>query len=109
MKTYTGTALVTLLIILIGCGSSESKKVDNFLDDYEKVVVKWEKAIEDGVFDEDDADDMNKTIETMEKDAQELKKVTRWSSDQQQRYADLSERIMDAVFKSIEFQGGFQF
>ena len=109
MKTFTYALLTVLLILLIGCSSSESRKVDNFLDDYEKVVVKWEKSIEDGEFDEDDADEMNKTIEAMEKDAQELKKVTKWSKDQQQRYADLSERIMDAVFKSIQYHGGFSF
>jgi hypothetical protein len=109
MKSITYTSVIALLILLIGCGSSEAKKVDNFLDDYENVVVKWEKAIEDGEFDEDDADEMNKTIETMEQDAQELRKVTKWSKDQQQRYADLSERIMDAVFKSIQYQGGFSF
>lgn len=109
MRTLTYSAITALLIFLIGCGSSESKKVDNFLDDYENIVVKWEKAIEDGEFDENDADEMNKTIELMEQDAQELKKVTKWSSAQQQRYADLSERIMDAVFKSIQFQGGFQY
>lgn len=109
MKILAHYSILALIIFLIGCSSSESKKVDKFLDDYEKVVVKWEKAIEDGEFDEDDADEMNKTIEAMEQDAQELRKVTKWSKDQQQRYTDLSERIMDAVFKSIQYQGGFSF
>ena len=94
---------------MIGCATSDSKKVDNFLDDYEKVVEKWETKIADGNFSEDDADEMNKTIESMEDNAQDLKKVTKWSKSQQERYANLSERIMDAVFKSIKMQTGFQF
>jgi hypothetical protein len=105
MKILLKTSLLLIFMLMIGCSSSDSKKVDNFLDDYEKVVVKWEDAIADGTFDEDDADLMNKTIEEMEEDAQELKKVTKWSTAQQERYAELSERIMGAVFKSIQFQG----
>lgn len=105
MKTLLKTSLLLIVILMIGCSTSDSKKVDNFLDDYEQVVVKWEDAIADGDFDEDDADFMNKTIEEMEEDAQELKKVTKWSATQQKRYAELSERIMGAVFKSIQFQG----
>ena len=109
MKILLKTSVLLIVMLMIACSSSDSKKVDNFLDDYEKVVVKWENAIADGTFDEDDADAMNKTIESMEEDAQELKKVTKWTAAQQERYAKLSERIMDAVFKSIQYQGGFQF
>ena len=108
MNTLLKTLMLPIIILIIGCSSSETKKVDNFLDDYEKVVVKWEDAIADGTFDEDDADEMNKTIEAMEEDAQKLKQVTKWSTAQQERYAELSERIMTAVFKSIQFQG-FEF
>ena len=109
MKTLLKTSILLIVMVMIGCGTSDSKKVDNFLDDYEKVVKKWETKIADGDFSEDDADEMNKTIESMEDNAQDLKKVTKWSKSQQERYANLSERIMDAVFKSIKMQTGFQF
>lgn len=109
MKTLLKTSILLIIMVMIGCATSDSKKVDNFLDDYEKVVKKWETKIADGVFSEDDADEMNKTIESMEDNAQDLKKVTKWSKSQQERYANLSERIMDAVFKSIKMQTGFQF
>lgn len=100
---------ILILLILFSCGTSGSKKVDNFLDEYEQVVEKWEAAIADGDFTAEDSDEMNKTIQDMEESAQELKKVTKWSPKQQQRYAELSERIMDAIFESIQLQGGFQF
>ena len=94
---------------MIGCGKSDSKQVDNFLDDYEKVVEKWEDSIVDGEFTEDDSDEMNRTIEEMGEEAKELQNVTKWNTKQQERYAELSERIMDAIFKSVKIPGGFSF
>lgn len=109
MKILKISSILLIILFLINCGTSDSKKVDNFLNEYEKVVEKWETKIADGEFSEEDADDMNATIENMEQSAEELKKVTKWSPAQQKKYAELSERIMNAVFKSIQFQGGFKF
>lgn len=109
MKLLRTSSIILIILFLINCGTSDSKKVDNFLNEYEKVVEKWEAKIADGEFSEADADDMNATIEDMEQSAEELKQVTKWSTAQQERYAKLSERIMNAVFKSIQFQGGFKF
>ena len=109
MKTLMQSAILSLLIVFMSCSTSGSKKVDNFLDEYEQVVEKWEAAIADGEFTEDDSDEMNKTIQDMEESAEELKKVTKWSQKQQLRYGELSERIMDAIFKSIQMQGEFSF
>ena len=94
---------------MIGCGKNDSRQVDNFLDDYEKVVEKWEESITDGEFNEDDSDEMNRTIEEMGEEAKELQNVTKWNTKQQERYAELSERIMDAIFKSVKIPGGFSF
>jgi hypothetical protein len=108
MKT-TISFCILILLILFSCSSPGSKNVDKFLDEYEQVVEKWETAIADGDFTTEDSDEMNKTIKDMEESAQELKKVTNWSQEQQLRYGELSERIMSAVFQSIQMQGGFQF
>ena len=109
MKNILTISIILIVAMMIGCGKSDSQQVDNFLDDYEKVVEKWEDSIADGEFTADDSDEMNRTIEEMEGEAKDLKNVTKWNKKQQERYAKLSERIMDAVFKSIQHQGGFSF
>ena len=98
-----------MVIMMISCGKSDQQRVDNFLDDYEQVVEKWEANIADGEFSEEDSDEMNKTIQEMEDNAKELRNVTKWTKKQQERYAKLSERIMDAIFKSMNVPGGFSF
>ena len=40
MKTLLKTSILLIVMVMIGCATSDSKKVDNFLDDYEKVVKK---------------------------------------------------------------------
>ena len=102
-------SVVLMVIMMIGCGKSNKQRVDNFLSDYEEVVEQWEASIEDGEFTEDDSDEMNKILEGMGDEAKELQNVTKWNKKQQERYAELSERIMDAVFKSIRIPGGFSF
>ena len=109
MKNILTISIILIVAMMIGCGKSDSQRVDNFLNDYEKVVEKWEDSIADGEFTEDDSDEMNRTIEEMEGEAKELQNVTKWNKKQQERYAELSERIMDAVFKSIRIPGGFSF
>ena len=109
MKNILIISIILIVTMMIGCGKSDSQRVDNFLDDYEKVVEKWEDSIADGEFNEDDSDEMNRTIEEMEGEAKELKNVTKWNKKQQERYAELSERIMDAIFKSVKIPGGFSF
>jgi len=94
---------------MISCGKSDQKRVDNFLDDYEKVVEKWEASIADGEFTEEDSYEMNEIIEEMEEEAKELQNVTKWNKKQQERYTKLTERIMDAIFKSMKIPGGFSF
>lgn len=102
-------SVVLMAIMMIGCGKSDKQRVDNFLDDYEEVVEQWEASIADGEFTEDDSDEMNKTLEEMGEEAKELQNVTKWNKKQQEKYAKLSERIMDAVFKSMNIPGGFSF
>ena len=109
MNAYLKISILFLVALIIGCSSSDKQKVDNFLDDYEKAVVKWEAKIVDGEFTEVDSDDMNKIIEEMEANAKELQKVNKWSKEQQERYANLTERIMDAIFKTIKMPEGFPF
>ena len=109
MKNILTISIVLMVIMMIGCGKNDSQQVDNFLDDYEKVVEKWEDSIVDGEFTEDDSDEMNRTIEEMGEEAKELQNVTKWNTKQQERYAELSERIMDAIFKSVKIPGGFSF
>ncbi len=94
---------------MIGCGKSDQQAVNNFLDDYENVVEQWEASIADGEFTEEDSDEMNKIIEKMEDEAIELQNVKKWNRKQQERYAKLTERIMDAIFKSMNIPGGFSF
>jgi len=109
MRYVIKISVLLMIIMMIGCGKGDSQRVNNFLDDYEKVVEKWEASIADGEFTEEDSDDMNKIIEEMEGEAKELKNVTKWNKKQQERYAKLSERIMDAIFKSMNVPGGFSF
>jgi len=109
MKNILTISIILIVAMMIGCGKSDSQQVDNFLDDYEKVVEKWEESITDGEFNEDDSDEMNRTIEEMGEEAKELQNVTKWNTKQQERYAELSERIMDAIFKSVKIPGGFSF
>ncbi len=108
MKTIIRGTILLLIILIIGCGKS-NQQVNNFLDDYEKIVEKWEASIADSEFTEEDSDEMNKIIEEMEDDAKALQNVTKWNRKQQERYAKLTERIMDAIFKSINIPGGFSF
>lgn len=109
MRHVIKISVLLMVIMMIGCGKSDKQRVDNFLDDYENVVEKWEASIEDGEFTEDDSDEMNKTLEEMGDEAKELQNVTKWNKKQQEKYAELSERIMDAVFKSINIPSGFSF
>ncbi len=109
MNNILKVSIVIVVILIISCGKSNQQTVDNFLNDYEKVVEKWEAAIEDGEFTEEDSDEMNKIIEEMEDNAKELQNVTKWNKKQQERYAKLTERIMDAIFKSMNVPGGFSF
>ncbi len=108
MKNILKVSIVLMVIMMISCGKT-SQQVDNFLDDYEKVVEKWEASIADGEFTEEDSDEMNKIIEEMEDEVQKLQNVTKWNKKQQERYAKLTERIMDAIFKSMNIPGGFSF
>jgi DNA-binding transcriptional regulator GbsR (MarR family) len=108
MKNILRGSILLLVILIISCGKS-NQQVDNFLDDYEKVVEKWEASIADGEFTEEDSDEMNKIIEEMEDKAKKLQNVTKWNKKQQERYAKLTERIMDAIFKSMNIPGGFSF
>ncbi len=108
-KNILKVSIVLMVILMISCGKSDQKRVDNFLDDYEKVVEKWEASIADGEFTEEDSYEMNEIIEEMEDEAKELQNVTKWNRKQQERYAKLTERIMDAIFKSINIPGGFSF
>ena len=109
MKNILTVFILLMVILMIGCGKSDHQAVDNFLDDYEKVVEKWEASIADGEFTEEDSDEMNKIIEEMEDKAKKLQNVTKWNKKQQERYAKLTERIMDAIFKSMNIPGGFSF
>ena len=102
-------SVLLMVIMMISCGKSDKQRVNNFLDDYEKVVEKWEASIADGEFTEKDSDEMNNIIEEMEDEAKELQNVTKWTKKQQEKYAKLTERIMDAIFKSMKFPGGFSF
>lgn len=108
MKTILRGTILVLVILMISCGKS-NQQVDNFLDDYEKVVEKWEASIADGEFTDEDSDEMNKIIEEMEDKAKELQNVKKWNKQQQERYAKLTERIMDAIFNSMNIPGGFSF
>jgi len=109
MKYLLKGSILVLIILLISCSKSNQQKVDNFLDDYEKVVEQWEASIADGEFTEEDSYEMNEIIEEMEDNAKELQNVTKWNRKQQERYAKLTERIMDAIFKSMNIPGGFSF
>ena len=109
MKNILTLSIILIVAMMIGCGKGDSQRIDNFLNDYEKVVEKWEDSIIDGEFTEDDSDEMNRTIEEMGEEAKELQNVTKWNTKQQERYAELSERIMDAIFKSVKIPGGFSF
>lgn len=108
MKTILRGTILVLVILMISCGKS-NQQVDNFLDDYEKVVEKWEASIADGEFTDEDSDEMNKIIEKMEDKAKELQNVKKWNKQQQERYVKLTERIMDAIFNSMNIPGGFSF
>ncbi len=108
MKNILKVSIVLMVILIISCGKT-NQQVDNFLDDYEKVVEQWEASIADGEFTEEDSDEMNKIIEKMEDEAKELQNVKKWNRKQQERYAKLTERIMDAIFKSMNIPGGFTF
>ena len=109
MKNMLKVSVVLMVIMMISCGKSDRKTVDNFLDDYEQVVEKWEASIADGEFTEEDSAEMNEIIEEMEDEAKELQNVTKWTKKQQERYAKLTERIMNAIFKSVNIPGGFSF
>jgi len=109
MKNILTVSIILIVITMISCGKSDQQRVDNFLDDYEKVVEKWEASIADGEFTEEDSAEMNEIIEEMEDEAKELQNVTKWNRKQQERYAKLTERIMDAIFKSMNIPGGFSF
>ncbi|NHZ86846.1 MAG: hypothetical protein GWP19_13390 [Planctomycetia bacterium] len=108
MNNILKLSIVLLVLLIISCGKS-NQQVNNFLDDYEQVVEKWEASISDGEFTEEDSYEMNEIIEEMEGEAKELKNVTKWNRKQQERYAKLTERIMDAIFKSMDIPGGFSF
>ncbi|MBU0529700.1 hypothetical protein KKF86_08100 [bacterium] len=109
MKNIIKGTILLLIMLMISCGKSDQQRVDNFLDDYEQVVEKWESKIADGEFTDEDSDEMNKIIEEMGDNAKELQNVTKWTKKQQERYAKLSERIMDAIFKSMNIPGGFSY
>ena len=109
MKNILKVFILLIVFLIINCGKSSQQTVDNFLDNYERVVEKWEASITDGEFTEEDSDEMNKIIEEMEDEAKKLQNVTKWNKKQQERYAKLTERIMDAIFKSMNIPGGFSF
>ncbi len=109
MNLTLKSILLLFVIFIIGCSNSKQQKVDVFLDEYEAVVVQWESKIVDGEFTAEDSDEMNTIIANMEDKSNELQKVTKWTRKQQERYANLSERIMEAIFKSMNIPEGFAF
>ena len=102
MKNTITIVLSTVIIfaLMIGCSSNKSQ-VNKFLDSYENIVVKWEEKGNDGSFSEKELDELDKIMEKTTAEAQDLQQVTKWTPKQQQRYGELTERLMKSIFNSV--------
>jgi len=76
--------------------ATKHSKVDEFLDEYERAVVKWEARADSGAFTIDDISEMSKVnIDLAEKNRQCQGEV--WTSNQRKRYVDLATRFSKAM------------
>jgi len=102
--------LFVVSLLLLSCsGAGSSSKVDDFLNEYEKIAVKWEKKVASGSFTLDDINEMSKSnIDLADKSAK-LKGTEKWSSKQLKRYSDITTRFSKAMMEMSNNPPSFNF
>jgi hypothetical protein len=89
-----------LLLMYLTISSCNQNKVDSFLNDYEKVIVKWEEKSNEGKLSSSDVNDMYADYEKLlakgKEDEEKLKEAT---PEQQVRTAQLSARMTALITK----------
>lgn len=114
MKNVTKRIVAAMLVLVFAAGmlfaeSKSRKQIDKFLDDYEKVVVKAEKAAKKN----DMSSLMSLSLEASEfaEKADDFEDADAWNTGDSKRYLELTNRYNDAITKisnSID-SGNFSF
>ena len=91
--------LTVLLTVHLGCNNKN--KVDNFLDEYENVVVKWEQKAKKGNLTFQDFSEINaETLKLAEKEEQlKDKSVKNITPEQQEHLYKLMTRLTEVTTK----------
>ena len=114
MENVTKRIVAAMLVLVFAAGmlfaeSKSRKQIDKFLDDYEKVVVKAEKAAKKN----DMSSLMSLSLEASEfaEKADDFEDADAWNTSDSKRYLELTNRYNDAITKisnSID-SGNFSF
>lgn len=96
--------LIFLILFFIGCSSDP---VDKFLNEYEKVVEKWESKANSSTISLSDINELNQASLKFSEKAQELKRAKDFSPDQLKRYVELSSRFSNALLKMSKNKPSF--
>jgi len=100
------TKLIKSAVFLFMCfaiSSCSQNKVDALLDNFEKVIVKWEQKIEkDGRLSKEDYDQMGKEFEKLAEDQKSAGvEEKEFSTEQKQRLQQLSLRMAGAALQGM--------
>ena len=94
LKLILNLTCLVLLMSALSCGLGDSE-VDDFLDEYEEVVEKWEAKLASGEFSSSDIEAFERDMERMETRYDEfLSSDEEPSSDQEKREEKLDNRMV---------------
>ena len=103
-------SLFVISLLMISCGGTgSSSKVDDFLNEYKKITVKWEKKVTSGSLTLDDINEMSKSNIDLADKAAKLKGNEKWSSKQLKRYSDISTKFSKALIEMSKNPPSFNF
>lgn len=84
------------VFVLVGCSIDP---VDEYLNEYENAVEEWESKANSSTITLTDLNELNQATLKFSEKLNELKKAEDFSSDQLERYAELSSRLSKAFLK----------
>lgn len=90
-----------ILVSLFATSCNNANSVDSFLNDYEKVVVKWEEKANDGELTFNDLAEIQKETMKLAEREEKLKdlKADELTAEQQQKMYDLVARLTAVTTK----------
>ncbi|MEM4261101.1 MAG: hypothetical protein QXG00_07705 [Candidatus Woesearchaeota archaeon] len=108
-KTTMKKITVVTVIFIFGFIGCSSNPIDEFLDEYENVVEKWESKANSSTITFNDINELNQATLKFSEKAEELKETYEFSSNQLDRYIELTSRLSNAFLKISKNKPSFGF